>query len=196
MTVLQCQLRSSWPYFFFISVFLRLIPILRLSVSRGVGVNGTAFPVGTLKSLTGGSNQAQTSKWRVSSSSLPIRRGACEQWLVWSHPRHHIWAGVPCREPTRRSWKGWDNETLWGQQRHLPLLSVTLQACMWNSQHQIQCSESVRHIYQRLLDWKSGIFYILLFWKITFSNRSFFSWMVCVILCRIRKGNEKQFLKF
>lgn len=118
-------------------LFLPFYASFSLSISWGVGVRGTAFPVGTVKSLTRGSNQTQTSKWQVSSSSLPIRpEPVSSGWFVPSSPPLLGWGS------TRRSWKCWDNETLWGEQRHLPLLLVTLQVCMWNSQPQIQYSES------------------------------------------------------
>lgn len=125
LTCWCCFALSTYFYIIFCIFTLPLPTPHSQSVSLGVGVKGTAFPVGTVKSLTRGSNQTQTSKWWVSSSSLPIRPELVSGGWFLSHPHRHFWAGVPRREPTRLSWKGWDNETLWGQQRHLPLLSVT-----------------------------------------------------------------------
>lgn len=78
-------------------LFLHFYTSFFLSVSLGVGVNGTAFPAGTVKSLTRGSSQTQTSKWRVSSSSLPIRpEPVSGGWFVPSSPPLLGW-GSPLR---------------------------------------------------------------------------------------------------
>lgn len=85
-------------------LFLYFYTSLSLTVSLGVGVKGTTFPGGTVKSLTRGSNQTQTSKWWVSSSSLLIRPEAVSGgWFVPSSSPHsglgfsaenpHAWAG-------------------------------------------------------------------------------------------------------
>lgn len=149
--------------FIYFCIFTPLSP-----QSEAMDVKGTAFPLGTVKSPHQG-KQSDPNHQMTSVVLIPPHPG-CARWLVWSHPHHHFWAGVPRWEPTRLSWKDRDNETLRGQQRHLPLLLVTLQVCMWNSQPQIQSAESEfgqwwhwLANYRHGLWWKSGIFHKICF---------------------------------
>lgn len=113
-----------------------------LSVPVGVGVKGTAFPAGTVKSLTRGSNQTQTSKWWVLSSSLSIRLElASGGWFVPSSPPHSG-LGFPAENPHAAAGRAGIMRCSWGNKAICPLLVVTLQVCMWNSQPQIQYAES------------------------------------------------------
>lgn len=110
--------------------------------SVGVGVKRDRIPKGDSLSPSQG-EAIKTKPPNDECRLLPSSSG----WSLWavvglSHRHNHFWAGVPHWEPTRLSWKGSDNETLCGQQRHLPLLLVTLEVFMRNSQPQIQYVES------------------------------------------------------
>lgn len=104
-----------------------------LAGSVGVGVKRDRIPKGDSLSPS----QGEAIKPKPPNDEcrlLPSSSGWSLRAVVGlSHRHNHFWAGVPHWEPTRLSWKGSDNETLCGQQRHLPLLLVTLKVFMWNS---------------------------------------------------------------